>query len=469
MEQRLEQKQIQRLSLSPQMQQAVYLLQLPLMELRQFIQQQLIQNPLLEEVEDEPSSDDEEMLEELKQGEIEPDLVEEMEKLARFEQEWEEYFYSTPSPGDEQFDKEEYAEASITKPLSLQDHLLWQLHLISLSPGEEKIGETIIGNIDEDGYLRVSLSEIGSDLGVSWEEVEKVLSVIHQFSPPGIGARNLKECLLLQLRSLGKEETLQEKIVKNHFEELKKKKYKKIASALGVSVGEVGEAEKAIAHLEPKPGRRISPQDTRLIIPDLIVKKVSDGYHAIINEEGIRPLRISPLYRQLRKDGNQDPHTRHYILEKFKAAKWLIKNIEQRKKTLLRVTECIIKNQREFFDKGTNFLKPATMREIATEIGVHESTVSRVTTGKYIDTPHGVFKLRHFFTSKVPADGDTLSSRQVRVLIQEFIAEEDKHHPLSDEEIVAKLKRKGIHIARRTVTKYRRSLNILPSNLRKEL
>ena len=472
MEQRLEQKQTQRLSLSPQMQQAVYLLQLPLMELRQFLQQQLIQNPLLEEIEDESSSDDdEEILKELKKDEIEPDLQEEMERLSRFEQEWKEHFHSTTSSGQEQFDeeREEYAEASITKPLSLQDHLLWQLHLVALSPQERKIGETIIGNIDEDGYLRVSLSEIESGLGVPYEKIEKVLSVIHRFAPAGIGARSLKECLLLQLRSLGKEGTLQEKIIEAHLEDLKKKRYKKILSSLEVSAEEVSEAEKAIAHLEPKPGRRISREDARLIIPDLIVKKVDDGYHIIINDEGLQRLRISPFYRQLKRDGNQDPRARQYILEKFKSAKWVIKSIEQRRRTLLKVAECIVKNQKEFFDRGAKFLKPATMKEIATEIGMHESTVSRVTMGKYIDTPHGIFKLKHFFSGEVPTDESALSSREVKALIKKLVIEEDKHHPLSDEEIVRKLQAKGMRIARRTAAKYRKSLNILPSNLRKEL
>lgn len=469
MEQRLEQKQTQRLSLSPQMQQAMYLLQLPLMELRQFLQQQLIQNPILEEVEDESSSDDEEILKELRKDEVEPDLQVEMERLARFEREWEEYFHSAIPPGQEQSDeeKEEYVKASMTKPLSLQDHLLWQLHLIVLSPEERKIGETIIGNIDEDGYLRSSLSEIESDLGVSHEEVEKVLSIIHLFAPAGVGARSLKECLLLQLRSLGKEGTLQEKIIEAHLEDLKKKRYKKILDSLGVSAEEVSKAEKAIACLEPKPGRRCLEEDVRLIVPDLIVKKVDDGYHIIINDEGLQRLRISPFYRQLRRDGNQDPRAREYILEKFRAAKWIIKSIEQRRKTLIKVTECIIKKQKEFFDMGAKFLKPATMREIAAEIGMHESTVSRVTMGKYIDTPYGVFKLRHFFSGEIAESA--ISSREAKALIQRLIAEEDKHFPLSDEEIAGKLKERGMRIARRTAAKYRNGLNILPANLRKEL
>ncbi|RII00789.1 RNA polymerase sigma-54 factor [candidate division NPL-UPA2 bacterium Unc8] len=471
MEQRLEQKQTQRLSLSPQMQQAIYLLQLPLMELRQFLQQQLIQNPLLEEIEDESSSDDEEILKELRKDEIEPDLQEEMERLARFEQEWEEYFHSTTLPGQEQSDeeKEEYVKASITKPLSLQDHLLWQLHLMVLSPEERKIGETIIGNIDEDGYLQSSLGEIESDLGVSHEKVEKVLSIIHRFAPPGVGARSLKECLLLQLRSLGKKGTLQEKIIESHLEDLKRKRYKKILRNLGISTEEVNEAVKAIACLEPKPGMRISREDARPIVPDLIVKKVDDGYHIMINDEGLQRLRVSPFYRQLKGDGNQDPGARQYILEKFRAAKWIIKSIEQRRRTLIKVAECIVKKQKEFFDRGPKWLKPATMREIATEIGMHESTISRVTMEKYIDTPHGIFKLRHFFSGEVATDKGAISSRGVKVAIQKLIAEEDKHCPLSDEEITRKLQERGMHIARRTSAKYRRSLNILPSNLRKEL
>jgi RNA polymerase sigma-54 factor len=471
MKQALEQKQIQKLSLSPQMQQAMYLLQLPLMELRQFLQEQLIQNPFLEEVEDESSSNDKEMLKELRKNEIEPDLQKEMEKLARFEREWDEYFYRAVPHGQEESDeeKEEHIKASITKPLSLQDHLLWQLHLIVLSPEERKIGETLIGNIDENGYLQSSLSEIERDLGVSYEKAEKVLSIIHRFVPTGVGARSLKECLLLQLRSLGKEGTLQEKIVETHLEDLQKKKYKKIFDSLGVSAKEVSEAEAAIANLEPKPGRRYLEEDIRHIVPDLVVKKVDDGYHIIINDEGLQRLRISPFYQQLRKDENQDPRVREYILEKFSAAKWIIKSIEQRRRTLIKVAECIIKKQKEFFDGGTKFLKPATMREIAAEIGMHESTVSRVTMGKYIDTPYGVFKLRYFFSGEVPLKENVISSREVKTIIQRLIAEEDKQHPLSDEEIADKLKERGMRIARRTAAKYRNSLNILPSNIRKEL
>jgi len=471
MEQKLEQKQTQRLSLSPQMQQAIYLLQLPLIELRQFLQQQLIQNPLLEEVEDESSSDDEEILERLKKDEVEPDLQKEIERLAKFEQEWEEYFHSTTPSGQEQSDedKEEYINASITKPLSLQDHLLWQLHLVVLSPEERKIGETIIGNIDEDGYLQSSLSEIESNLEVPYKKVEKVLSIIHCFVPPGVGARNLKECLLLQLRSLGKKGTLQEKIIESYLEDLKRKRYKKILRNLGVSPEEVNEAVRAIACLEPKPGRRISQEDTRPIVPDLIVKKVDDGYHVIINDEGLQRLRINPFYRRLKENGDHDIHARQYILEKFSSAKWIIKSIEQRRRTLINVAECIVKKQKKFFDRGPKWLKPATMRKIATEIGMHESTISRVTMEKYIDTPHGIFKLRHFFSGEIATDKGAISSREVKMVIQKLIEEEDKHSPLSDEEITGKLQERGMHIARRTVAKYRKSLNILPSNLRKEL
>lgn len=469
----LKQKQFQTLVLSPQMQQAIHLLQLPLLELRQFLQQQLVQNPVLEEVEDiEPASPEEERPVELKENDYEPDVREEMERLARFSEEWQGCLRNMGvsgrvEPGNEE--KRRFFENSLTRQPSLQEHLLRQLHLSVSSAREEEIGETIIGNIDGNGYLQASAEELVKSLSAVGQEVEIVLSLIQTFGPSGVGARDLKESLLIQLRSLGREDTLEAKIIAGHLKDLERKRYPLIAKRLGVSLDEVIKAARLISHLEPKPGRIFSPGENHPLIPELILKRIDGQYRVITNDGDLPRLRVNPLYRKLAKKDNLESEARQYLLEKFKSAMWVIKSLERRRTTIRRVAECIVKKQREFLDKGIEYLKPCTLKEIAAEIEMHESTVSRVTTNKYIDTPQGIFELKFFFTGGILAqDNVSLSSRSVRAKIQELIETEDGRHPLSDARIAKYFLGQGINIARRTIAKYRESLKILPSTLRKK-
>ncbi|MCD5390519.1 RNA polymerase factor sigma-54 [candidate division NPL-UPA2 bacterium] len=469
---KLEQRQVQQLILSPQMQQAIYLLQLPLMELRQFLQQQLIQNPVLEEVEEmEPTATEEETLAELKKEDYEPDVQEEMERIAQFDRDWYEYFRDTSALGRIEADEEKrhFRETSITRPLSLQDYLLRQLHLSSSSPEELKIGELIVGNIDSNGYLQASVEEIATASSASNREVEKALLLIQTFDPPGVGARDLGECLLLQLGRLKKQGSLAAKIISQHLKDLEKRRYPHIAQALAVSLEKVKKAAKMIATLEPKPGGSFSSERNQTILPDLVLKKVDNEYRIIINDGDLPRLRVSSTYQKLMEKGNPDPDAKQYLVEKFKSAMWVIKSIEQRRKTVRKVAESIVKKQREFLDKGVEYFKPCTMREIADEIGMHESTVSRVTTNKYIETPQGLLELKYFFSSEVPmTNSESISRVSLKAKIQELIEKEDSHQPLSDQEIASRLAAQGIRIARRTVAKYREAIGLLPSSLRKQ-
>ncbi len=468
----LEQKQVQTLTLSPQMQQAIYLLQLPLLELKQFLQQQLVQNPVLEEVENiEPPPSEEEPLAKLKENDYEPDVKEEMERLARFNGEWQGYLRGMGASGrgePEDEEKRRFWENSLARQPSLQEHLLRQLHLSASSSREEEIGEIIIGNIDGNGYLQASLEELAKSLRATSQEVEAALSLIQTFDPPGVGAKNLKECLLIQLRDSGKEDTLEARIIAEHLKDLERRKYLHIAKRLGVSLNKVTKAARGISSLEPRPGRSFSPEKNHTIIPELILKKINGEYNIITNDGDLPRLRVSPLYQKLMKEDNSESEAQQYLMEKFKSAMWVIKSIEQRRKTIRRVAECIVKKQREFLDKGIEHLKPCTLGEIAAEIEMHESTISRVTANKYIDTPRGIFELKFFFTGKIPTqDNGSLSSESVKAKIRELIEAEDKQHPLSDMKIVKHFLAQGIHIARRTIAKYRESLKILPSTLRK--
>lgn len=469
---KLEQKQVQKLVLSPQMQQAIYLLQLPLMELRQFLQQQLIQNPVLEEVEEiEPSLSEEQGLAELKKEDYEPDVQEEMERISRFDQEWHEYLRDANALGRVEIDEEKrrFRETSIVRPLSLQDHLLRQLHLSSSSTEQVKTGEVIIGNIDTNGYLQASVEEMAKTLLVSNQEVEKVLFMVQAFDPPGVGARNLRECLLTQLRGLKKQGTLAAKIISQHLKDLEKRKYPRIAESLAVSLERIKKAAKVIASLEPKPGRSFSSERSQPIVADLILKKVDNEYRIIINDEDLPRFRVGSTYQRLMKKSNPDQNARKYLLEKFKSAMWVIKGVEQRRRTVRKVAESIVKKQREFLDRGVEYLKPCTRRELADEIGVHESTVGRVTTNKYIETPQGLFELKYFFSREVPvANSESISKVSLKTKIRELIEKEDSHHPLSDQKIARQLSAQGICIARRTVAKHREAIRLLPSSLRKQ-
>lgn len=464
LEQRLFQKQVQKMILSPQMQQALHILQLPLMELRQVIQQELVQNPTLEEVQDGKETDaenqDEDYDEETK------NLIEEMEKIASSQELWEEQLRNlnhADTVPDE--DKDSYSKTLITVRPNLQAHLLRQLR-ISDCP-DCSLGELIIGNIDEDGYLHTSTQEIATISGSTPEKVEEILFLIQTFEPLGVGARDLKECLLIQLKGRHGENHLAMKIVSEYLEGLEKKKYSEIARNLAVGVEDVKEATRIIRALEPRPGHRFNPVPPRYILPDVSVKKTDDEYQIIVNEADLPALRISPFYKRLLRS-NPSSEIRKYLSEKFKSAAWLVKSIEQRKRTIYRVAECIVKNQKEFLDKGVSSLKPLRLKDVARELSLHESTISRVTTDKYIDTGQGMFELKYFFSGTLQSDEHgAMSTRSIKARVAEIIKNEKPGEPLSDNVVAEVMKRHGINIARRTVAKYREQLRILPSHLRK--
>jgi RNA polymerase sigma-54 factor len=363
-------------------------------------------------------------------------------------------------------------EQTLTKAASLEEHLLWQLSLSSVTEEEKRIATTIIGNIDDDGYLRASMEELGVIVGCGADEVERVLKLIQTFDPPGVGARDLKECLLIQIDQLGLKGSLVSAVAEHHLADLEKKKYAYIARGLGATMEEIFQAAKVIEHLEPKPGRPFASTENLYIIPDVFVVKLEGNYVVVLNDDGLPRLRINPYYKKLLR--NKEPGsdlTKAYLEDKLRSALWLIRSIEQRNRTICRVSESIVKFQKEFFDRGINYLKPLVLKQVAEDINMHESTISRVTTNKYMYTPQGIFELKFFFNSSVPrigGEGDSLSSITVREMIRKMVEEEDPKKPLTDQEIVEALKTKNIDIARRTVAKYRAWLNIPSASKRKK-
>jgi RNA polymerase sigma-54 factor len=335
-----------------------------------------------------------------------------------------------------------------------------------------ELAERLIGYLDEDGYLRVPLEEIAQESGCSLPELEEALRLVQSLDPPGIGARSLAECLEIQLRHRRVDDPLAYEIVRKYLPELQKKNIKKLAKQLGAEEERVRNLVNLITSLEPKPGYAYSTTPPAYIRPDVIVRRIDNDYYVFVDDGLLSDLRISPTYRRLLEEPNRlgNEEERKFAREKLKAAQWLVKNINRRKNTLLRVAQAIVDHQREFFDKGINYLKPLTLRQIAEEVGMHESTVARVTSGKYIDTPRGTFEMKYFFSRGLPSDsGEEASNRTVKQMIAELIENDDPNNPMSDQRIVELLKEKGINIARRTVAKYREQLGILPSRLRKKV
>lgn len=457
----------QRLILSPQMQQAIRLLQLPLMDLRTLINQEMVNNPLLEEdlkemeVQETPSEKEEE-----------EKFQEEFEKLVAMDDEWREYFrqsgpfrkYST-----EDDEKRRYFESSVTMPETLQEHLTHQLHLAPLTEEETKTGETIVGNIDGNGYLQASIEEIAQATGAEPARVERVVRVIQTFNPVGVGARDLGECLLIQLHRLGKGSSLAAKIVRQHLDDLGKKRFPAIARALRVSIPQVQRCADFIATLEPKPGRMFTTETPLYISADIFLEKVGDDYVVVVNDDRIPRLRINNLYRNLLQNGDVSTSTKQYVREKVRSGLWLVKNLRQRQQTIYKISQEIVRRQKRFLDEGISRLTPLTMQEVAAALGIHESTVSRAIANKYIQTPQGLFDLKFFFTTGLDTDtGESLSTKNVKSMISQMIKNENSKKPLRDQEIAENLARDGIKIARRTVAKYRKELRILPSNLRRQ-
>ncbi len=489
MEARLELKLSQKLIMTPQLQQAIKLLQLSRLELVQSVAQELTENPVLEELSPESGEDGAEGESEAagETGpEASPEMPAEREETVELKNDlelgpqWDEYLNEMSDGRDygyaEADDKEMPSyDQTLTRLPSLSDHLHWQLHLSTSDPALLQGGEWIIGNLDDDGYLRATIEELSVQSGIASHEMERALALIQSFDPLGVGARSLQECLLIQVRELEHEGSLVEKIIRDHLSDLEKRKYPQIAKALNVTPQEVMEASQVIIHeLEPKPGRPYLPSDTNYVTPDVYVFKVEDRYVIQLNDEGLPRVRINPYYRKLLTHRDSvDKVTKEYIEERLRSAQWLIKGMEQRSKTIYRVAESIVNFQRDFLDQGISLLKPMVLKDVAEDIGMHESTISRVTTNKFMHTPQGIFPMKFFFTTGFAVgsngSGAEVSSLTVKDVIQKMIREEDPAAPLKDQQIVDTLKSKGIEIARRTVAKYREELRIPPTSVRRRV
>jgi len=466
----------QRLIMTPQLQQAIKFLQLSRLELCQTINHEMEANPLLEEapVDEVEEKAEEEGKKEEPVNKEEPLREVRVKETIREDFDWDSYIseYNTAwasSPHEDTEDRPSF-ESLIAPKTTLYSHLSWQLQVSDLDETQREIGGYIIGNIDSDGYLQTSIDNIMGETHRSREEVLRVLEIIHEFDPVGVGARDNRECLLIQLRFQGLGGSIAEKIVTDYMKQLEKKRYSQIARSLGVPLDKVLDAVSVIAFLEPKPGRLYNDEDTIYITPDVYVYKMRDEFMIFLNEDGLPKLRISSFYREtLAKKDDLSRATREYIREKLKGASWLIKSIHQRQRTIYKVTESIVKFQRDFFESGPAHLKPMVLRDVAEDIQMHESTVSRVMNSKYMYSPFGIFELRYFLNSGIQSvDGaDKVGSLSVKERIKEIMRGEDKAKPFSDQEIVRILKRLNIDIARRTVAKYREMLGILPSSQRK--
>ena len=473
--------QVQRLSLqqilAPQLQQSLHLLQVPTLELRSLVQEELQQNPLLEEVsKDEPrveseSSEGGEEGGKETTNEERAEFKEEFEVLSKLDEEWREYFSQTSSfrsRSPEQEEQRQHFFDSIVQLESLQQHLLQQLNFGNIGDERRKVAELIVGSINDDGYLLTPIEELSVSSGIPLDQLQAVLEIVQTFHPVGVGARNLKECLLIQLDRLGKSESIEAVLVNQHLDDLGRKRFPEIARAMNLSVEQVQKLANFISTLEPKPGRMFTTEQQQYVAADVVVQKVGDDYVVMLNDEQIPHLRISNTYKELMASGEKSNDARDYIRDKIRAGKFLIKSIHQRQQTIYNIAKVIVERQREFLDKGISCLRPLTMAQVAEVVGVHETTVSRAVANKYMQTPQGLFEMKYFFTPGFETtSGGAMSNTSVKEQISKLIEREDQTKPLSDQEIVAILKEQGIPIARRTVAKYRNELNILPSNLRK--
>lgn len=463
LEAKLTLRQTQKMIMTPMLQEAIGLLQLSKLELVQILRQQLDENPILEELQEVVEEGEERAEGEEKENGEDP--------VSDFD--WEAYLEDAsdyrPKPPREEVERPD-PERYLTKPKTLAEHLFFQLHLSTSDEELLRLGTLIIGNLDENGYFMGSLGELAEEAGVPVGALERALRLVQGFDPLGVAARDLKECLLLQLEAMGEGSELAKRIVSEHLLEVEGGKLNKLAEKLQVSHQEVQEALALIATLEPKPGRAFGAEVPQYVVPDVSIVKVDDRFVVVLDDEGLPRLRISSYYRRLlAKRGSCPKEVREYLEGRMRSALWLIKSIEQRQRTLYKVAESIVKFQREFLEKGISALRPLTLKEVAEDIGMHESTVSRVTANKYIHTPQGLFEFKYFFHRGVPrSDGESVSSLQVKELVRRYLTSEDAGKPLSDQRIVEILRKEhGIEIARRTVAKYRSQLRIPSSSRRR--
>lgn len=456
-------EQTQKLIMTQELQQAIKILQLSSLELKEYIQQQLETNPLIEEKDNEElypngeSKEDEKLKDNGEEGELITQLIKNLEYSGGG--------YSYKQNSEEDYSFENYVSSYTT----LKDHLLFQLHITIMSEKRKKIGEYIIESLNGNGYLNTDVAEIAMVFDTVPEEVEKVLNTIHTFDPAGIGCRDLAECLLLQLDAQGIEDPIMRSIIENNLDDLAEKRFNHIAKELDISTGKVQKICDIIKTLEPKPGRAFqSSDDVKYITPDVVVRQIDDEFIVLVNESAAPRLIINSYYKSILNSCHDQPGISKYISGKLEAALWLIRSIEQRRMTLYKVVNAIVEEQEGFFRRGVKSLRPLTLKDIAAKVGVHESTVSRATNGKYVQTPRGTYELKYFFSSGVSSTrGEGVSSESVKEMLKKIIEREDPYKPVSDQRITDALNSKGINISRRTVAKYRDELGIMASGKRK--
>jgi RNA polymerase sigma-54 factor len=476
----------QELKINPRLYQAMDLLYMPLLDLQQHLKQELLNNPFLDLVEAEEEDEDEQT-----EAEAQAETPEEKERGEEID--WEEILldgFDTAGGRREEHEEREYYEPVTVATRDLSDHLRDQVSLLELSPREMVLAEEFLGNINDDGYLAIPVNEIVESVNemiaaaaesedrdlaelptYTLEEGEEMLKTVQDLDPPGVGARDLRECLLLQLKEAGLTQSVPYRLVRDCFEELIAHRWSEISKRFGISASDVQSAADEIAKLDPKPGLRFRSGDENYIIPDLIVDKIDDQYHVFLNDANLPRLRLSKAYQEIARDKKKfEGENKEFISNKLNSANWMIQAIEQRRQTMLKVMNYIVDRQRDFFEKGVQFLKPLTLREVAEVINMHESTVSRVTNEKFVQTPRGVLPLKFFFSSGLAtADGDDVSARGIKAQLEKLVQEEDPRHPLTDQAIVNILRESGVQIARRTVAKYRDQLGVLSARMRKRI
>jgi len=474
----LSQKMALQQMLAPQLQQSLALLQAPLMELQALVNQELEQNPVLEEnpelelAQKEP--DGEFDAEEYPQAAPDAEWESQIERLTQLDQEWKDYFSETALPSvrhsKDDEERRQHMFDSLTTSTSLQEELRDQVRLSDLDASHYDLADMLIGNIDEGGFLKASTNELIFSTNAPKETIERVVELIQSFDPPGVGARDLRECLMLQLERIGKQQSLEYRILDRCFSLLGKRKFPDIARDLGQSLDAVVQAAKRISHLNPRPGGAFRGDTETYVTPEVFITRAEDGeYQISVNNDHIPRIRISNTYKDLLSTSSSATDLKEYIREKIRSGKFLIKSIDQRQQTITKIAHEILRRQRDFFDHGITHLKPMTMMQVAEQVGVHETTVSRAVSGKYLECPQGLFELKFFFTSGIQtASGEDVSNASVKDLINDMVRDENPSKPLSDDQIVKLLMGKEIKIARRTVAKYRGELNILPSHLRKQ-
>jgi RNA polymerase sigma-54 factor len=478
----------QQLVMTPQLQQAIKLLQMSRMELAELVQEELLENPVLEDLREGAPSNGEARQEREDMSTIDRQVAtDDRASLAEAvatekkndEIDWERYLENhalqAPMPSGRSLASSEDLpsyEATLTRSEDLVDHLAWQLRMGEFLDEERHFGALVIGNLDDDGYLRVEdvppaevVPRLAVEAGLDPEDAEEVLKEIQRFDPLGVAARTLEECLRVQAEHHGMDKLVLD-VIDRHIANLEKRNYAGIAKDLDVVVEEIYDVAQVIAELDPRPGRNFAPQEAQYITPDVHVHRIGDDYYVVPNDDGMPRLKISGFYRSAMAD---DPQAKEYIQGKLRSAQWLIRSIDQRRKTIVKVTQCIVEKQRDFFDKGIDHLKPMILRDVAETVGMHESTISRVTSNKYVHTPRGLFELKYFFNSAIRRDNqEDIASESVKQAIKKIVAEEDSQTPHSDQRIVEILAQGGIQIARRTVAKYREMLGILSSSKRKK-